>query len=111
MADIIVMTDYGSPQQAASDGSSPPNKSENRVRIEMEIPNCGDSALQTSLSNGDLEGAFEAILTAKGYWPIPTTIDSVHARGLAVLAAALGKFDGIMPPANKPSSPPVSRKN
>lgn len=97
VVDIIVTTDYGSPQQAVVGGSPSPNVCANSVRIEMEIPNCGDAALQTSIVNGDLDGAFKEILLTKDYWPIPGSIDADHARGFAVLAAAFGKFDGLMP--------------
>lgn len=87
VVDVIVMTDYGNP--VAANGGAAQNGADTYLQIHMKLAIA--TGAEAAIQSGNLELAFQKILAANNT-QLPTS-DPDHIRSVAVLAAALGKFD------------------
>lgn len=99
IADIVMVSDYPSPDKATGATTSTPiNDCNQWLRIHMDVPYDEKDGIEKLLQIGDLAGTYNAILAAN-----PGGKEQDRAR--AVLAAALGLLDGQAPaPGKKPAA-------
>ena len=101
--DIVFVSDYPGPVQAATVSSAKVNSCNEWFRIHMDVPHNPVDDIKGKINTGDLQTAYDLILKFNKE-------TGAHPRACAVLAAALGLMDGMPISAYAPKPGPVPGK-
>jgi hypothetical protein len=102
IVDIIMLSDYPSPDQALTASKVQINNGNECLRIHMDVRYAQADNIEKRVQNGDLLGAYNAILKYNDD-------GQPHPRANALLAAALGLLDNAVIPGSG-AKPAVARR-